>query len=385
VANFALTLEALKLLNALETPISREAFVARFWDGKAERASELDLIWDQLSETGLLKEVGSTGQALHFAQVYAGWRSQRGMLFDGARVKAFDAAIRSVVKPGDRVIDIGAGSGILSLIAADVGASKVYALEATPIIEDARRIAEANGLAEKITFVAGDAALFKADAPVDLILGEWAGMYLLEEWRHFNAFARSRDANLKPGGKVLPRYARVYLAPIDDSRLYVERGPGFWERPIWGFDFSLVHREQLDRTRRIIVQGAKHTLLAREEVVSIDCATADARAFFFEHEFEVAFPDHATCHGFLGYFELDLAPGYVLDTSPLSLDTHWHQSYFPMEQIALRKGDRLHVRVRSTPDSATQTAVLTITAEVFQGRNSVHRQARRYTLEDTRG
>jgi 2-polyprenyl-3-methyl-5-hydroxy-6-metoxy-1,4-benzoquinol methylase len=385
VASCSLTLDALKLLKAIETPISREAFVARFSDGKAERASELGLVWDQLRETGLLKEVNSTGQPADFAQVFAGWRSQRGMLFDGARVKAFDAAIRSVVKPGDRVIDVGAGSGILSFIAAGAGASKVYALEATPIIEDARRIAEANGLANKIDFVPGDGALFKADAPADLVLGEWAGMYLLEEWQHFNAFARSRDANLKPGGKVLPRYARLYLAPIDDSRLYVERGPGFWERPVWGFDFSLVHREQLDRTRRIIVQGAKQTLLARAEVLSIDCATADAKAFFFEHEFEVAFPNHATCHGFLGYFELDLAPGCVLDTSPLSLDTHWHQSYFPMEQIGLQKGDRLHVRVTSTPDSATQTAVLTIAAEVFQGKVSVQRQERRYTLEDTRG
>lgn len=385
MARYGLTAEAMKLLKSIETPMSREAFVERFSEGKAERAAELTMVWDQLGKAGLLKEASLTEQDPDFAQIFAGWRSQRGMLFDSARVRAFDAAIREAVKPGDRVIDVGSGSGILSLIAADAGASKVYALEATPMIEDARRIAEANGFGDVIEFIAGDAANFRADTPVDLVLGEWAGMYLLEEWRHFNAFARARDANLKPGGKVLPRYARLYLAPIDDSRLYVERGPGFWERPVWGFDFSLVHREGLDRVRRIIVQGAKQTLLAREKILTVDCATADAGAFFFEHEFDVFFPNHATCHGFLGYFELDLAPGHVLDTSPLSLDTCWHQSYFPMEQISLQGGDRLHVRVVSAPDGDTLSPVLTITAELLRDGMSTHRQERRYTLDDTRG
>jgi hypothetical protein len=167
--------------------------------------------------------------------------------------------------------------------------------------------------------------------------------------------------------------------------VFVERGPGFWERPVWGFDFRLVHERQLDRTRRIIVQAAKHTLLGPVEILRIDCATADSQAFFFEHEFAHSFTHAATCHGFLGYFELELAPGIVLDSSPFSLDNHWHQSYFPMEQIHISGGDTLAVRVRSTADELTGSPVLTIGAELKRAGRTLTVQERLYTLEDTQG
>jgi hypothetical protein len=217
------------------------------------------------------------------------------------------------------------------------------------------------------------------------VLGEWAGMYLFEEWRHFDAFARVRDKNLKPGGAVIPAKARVYLSPLDDSRLYVERGPGFWQRPVWGFDFRLVHENQLDRTRRIIVQAAKHTLLKPVDILTVDCSKADSRAFFFEYEFDHSFSHAATCHGFLGYFGLELAPGIELDTSPFSPDTSWHQSYFPMDEFRILSGDALVVRVRSTPDEFTASPVLSIRAELKRAGSTVTVRERVYTLDDTQG
>lgn len=380
-----LSAHAREVLRQLESPSSRAEFIAHFCSSRPQLVDKLGELWDQLDAMSYLEPASQTEQPQALAQVFSGWRSQRGMLFDAARVKAFNAAIQSTVRSGDRVIDVGSGSGILSFLAARAGASRVHALEATSIINDARRIAENNGLAGIVNFVAGDAAKFKAAEPVDVVLGEWLGMFVFEEWRHFNAFARVRDANLRPGGAVLPRRVRVFLSPIDDSRLYIERGPGFWERPVWGLDFGLVHKEQLDKTRRIIVQGAKQSLLAQQCLLSVDCATADAKAFYFEHEFEVSLPGRATCHGFLGYFELDLAPGCVLDTSPFSIDTHWHQSYFPMDQFVLDKGDTLWVNVSSTPDPLVETPVLTIGVKVFRKATLVHQQTRCYTLEDTMG
>lgn len=382
---FQLSAEAEALLADLKVPVEREAFLRKH-AGKAEaeapRAAE---VWDGLAAAGLLREMQATEQPHEFAAAFGGWRAHRGMLFDTDRVTAFQKAIEAAVRPGDRVIDVGAGSGILSLMAARAGAAHVDALEATAIVDQARAVADANGYGDRIAFVPGDAAAFKAEAPADLVVGEWAGMFLFEEWRHYDAFARVRDANLKPGGKVMPLKARVFLSPIDDSLLYMHRGPGYWQRPVWGFDFSLVHEKQWDRTRRIIVQAARQSILNPVEIVSIDCAKSDSRAFFFAHESEHTFAYAATCHGFLGYFDLELAPGVILDSSPFTLDNSWHQSYFPMEQFAIERGDTLVTRVTSTPDPAIGSPVITIRAELRRAGKTVVTQERVYTLEDTQG
>ncbi len=382
---YQLSAEVIEVFSGLCTPIEREAFLRKYAGkkvGSLQRAAE---VWDCLEKNGLLQEMTATEQPSAHAGAFSGWRSHRGMLADSSRVLAFEKAIKATVRPGDLVIDVGAGSGILSLLAARAGAGQVHALEATPIVDDARSVAEANGLADRVSFVLGDAAQFVSPAPADLVMGEWAGMYLFEEWRHFDAFARVRDRNLKPGGAVMPKKARLYLSPLDDSRLYVERGPGFWERPVWGFDFRLVHDRQLDRTRRIIVQAAKHTVLEPVKIQTIDCSTANSGAFFFEHEFDHTFSHAATCHGFLGYFDLELAPGIVLDSSPFSIDNSWHQSYFPMEQIHILSGDTLVVKVKATPDEFIFSPVLAIRAEIKRAGRTVIVRERLYTLEDTQG
>ena len=68
------------------------------------------------------------------------------MICDRVRTEAFRRAIESVVRPGDVVLDVGAGSGILSLFAARAGAARVYAVERTTVATVAQMLAAANGL-----------------------------------------------------------------------------------------------------------------------------------------------------------------------------------------------------------------------------------------------
>ena len=104
-------------------------------------------------------------------------------LKDEARTLAFREAIRAVVRSGDVVVDVGAGSGILSFFAAEAGASKVYAVEIDPVSAAAlRRSVELNpAVADRISVVEGDAAMVDLPRHADVVVAEIIETGLLDE------------------------------------------------------------------------------------------------------------------------------------------------------------------------------------------------------------
>ena len=88
--------------------------------------------------------------------MYAEFEVHRTMIRDRVRTEAFRRAIDSVVRRGDIVLDVGAGSGILSVFAAQAGAARVYAVERTTIAVLAQELAAANGVAETVRVIQGD-------------------------------------------------------------------------------------------------------------------------------------------------------------------------------------------------------------------------------------
>ena len=301
---------------------------------------------DALTAAGLLERQETTLPPADYRDIFAGWSSQRGMLIDQARSQAFQQAIAAVVRPGDRVADIGAGSGILSMMAARQGAGRVHALEITGMADWADRLAAHNGL-DAVTVIRGDAGAFAPDRPLDLVMGEFVGMYLIEEWRHYAAFVQVRDRALRPGGAVLPSAARMFLSALDDRGLYLNRGYGFWEAPVHGFDFSPVRAAEITAPRRHIVSADAKSLVCTRQIAEFDYLTGNERDCFFNAEAEFPYPAAGMFHGFIGHFEMDMAPGLVLGTGPSSKETHWHQSYFPVPAIHVPAGQRVAARIRS--------------------------------------
>jgi type I protein arginine methyltransferase len=141
------------------------------------------------------------------------------MLKDKIRTNAYRDAIEG--NPEDFkdkiVLDIGAGTGILSIFAAKAGAKHVYAVENAEIAFFAREIIKQNGLEDKITVLKGKMEEIVLPVEhVDIIISEWMGYFLLYE-SMLDSVLWARDKYLVKGGKMLPDRAQIYIAAIEDE------------------------------------------------------------------------------------------------------------------------------------------------------------------------
>ncbi len=128
------------------------------------------------------------------------------MLDQQARVGGFEQAINRVVKPGAKVLELGAGTGVLSFFAARAGASRVYSVERLPHVADAaRRFIDANGVGELVQIIEGDAATYLPPEPVDVVICEMLHAGMLRE-KQLTIIASFKQRYLERFGGPLPRF-----------------------------------------------------------------------------------------------------------------------------------------------------------------------------------
>ncbi|KAG6379463.1 S-adenosyl-L-methionine-dependent methyltransferase [Boletus reticuloceps] len=137
------------------------------------------------------------------------------------------------------VLDVGCGTGVLSLFAAKSGAKHVYAVDASGIAEKAEKIVRENGLQDVVTVIRGkveEIRLPDGVDHVDIIISEWMGYALLYE-SMLDSVLLARDRFLRPNGGVMaPSQCRMMLALCEGNEIVKDRVE-FWD-DIYGFDLS---------------------------------------------------------------------------------------------------------------------------------------------------
>ncbi len=131
---------------------------------------------------------------------------------DRRRTLAFDRALAETIRPGDRVADIGAGTGILSLIALRHGAARVWAVEEGPVAEMGRRLARENGVEDRMIVVRGPSQEVRLPERVDVVVSEMLGNAVFDE-DILELMADARERFLRPGGRMVPRSLCLLAAP----------------------------------------------------------------------------------------------------------------------------------------------------------------------------
>ena len=172
--------------------------------------------------------------------LFSRFAEQERMLADRPRMAFYHAAITHTVKPGDRVIDLGTGTGILAAFASRRGAGRVFAVDHSEILKHARRLAAHNKL-ENVEFISSHSRDFTTAEPVDVILHEQMGDFLFDEAMVANVIDL-RDRLLKPGGLIVPAIFDFYCEPVmvrADRRV-----PFIWELNVHGYDYACLDRSR---------------------------------------------------------------------------------------------------------------------------------------------
>ncbi|XP_035268033.1 protein arginine N-methyltransferase 6 [Anguilla rostrata] len=257
------------------------------------------------------------------------------MIADNVRTNTYRMGIlrNSNAIQGKVVLDVGAGTGVLSIFCVQAGAKKVYAVEASSIADQATEIVKLNNMEDRIDVIKGTLETIDLPEPVDVIVSEWMGYALLHE-SMLNSVLFARDKWLKPGGLILPSKADLYIAPIND--LVVEDRLHFWStvKDQYGVDMSCMS----DFARKCIMNNdITVNLVTVEDVLSHPSkfAELDLHTVTEEQLKRVQGNFGCECFGsssvnaFCVWFTVSF-PGeekpLVLSTSPFNPETHWKQA-----------------------------------------------------------
>lgn len=257
------------------------------------------------------------------------------MIYDRVRTTAYRNAILKVVRPGNVVLDLGTGTGLLAFLAVRAGASKVFAIEKTNIIEVAKANARKMKMDDRIEFITADSRSVDLAESVDVIVSEVIGHLIVEE-NMLDSIIDSRDRFLKPNGKLIPSSAEVYFVPVEAMQVYGDEIE-VWSDPVEDMDLSGSRDFAASNIYMADFKEANYLAKPRR-LLKLDLTSVDSIEMSLKGSYEVA--RNGVLHGLAGWFVAKLFDSIEISTSPTSAQTHWKQCFLPLETpVNVRKGD----------------------------------------------
>jgi protein arginine N-methyltransferase 1 len=257
------------------------------------------------------------------------------MLDDPIRMGAYRAAMARAIRPGDTVIDIGTGPGVTALIACQLGAGHVYAIDPNPCILVGERLARANGFEERITFIRGLSTDFTPERPVDVLVSDLRGRLPLHG-QHIPSIIDARSRLLKPDGIQIPSRDRLFVGLARDDFNYRRlRRP--WIENEFGLDLSSVWPLVFNRTL-ISIPGATSSVGEGACWAEIDYRSVSSPDASGTVTLEA--PEGERVNGLELWFEAEVLDGIRYATSPRDPNQVYGRTLLPLrDEIILGKDE----------------------------------------------
>jgi SAM-dependent methyltransferase len=264
---------------------------------------------------------------------------------DDARNLAYRRAIESTVSPGDVVLDLGCGSGVLGMMALRAGAKRVFAVDSSHMVELARRNYQRNGFSRQVEFFNEHSMRVKLPELVDVVVADQmssfgVGAGLLE------CFQDVKRRLMAPGGRFIPKQLDLLVSLIEDSQLREESE--FWTRKPLDLDLQAM-RDVAVHSPIVRRYPAERLLATEEKLISFVLGQTPEPTFAAGCELTVK--RAGKLHGIGGWFVAHLAESVAITNSPLAdhpIDRE--QTFYPLDQeYEVQPGDRVQVDFRVTP------------------------------------
>ncbi|KAF8972856.1 hypothetical protein BGZ46_010008 [Entomortierella lignicola] len=299
----------------------------------------------------------------YYFNSYAHSEIHQQMLNDRVRTEGYRDFIyenKDVFK-GKTVLDVGCGTGILSMFAARAGATKVLSVDNSDIIEKARKNIVENGLEDVITLFRGKIEEISLPCKVDIIISEWMGYFLLYE-AMLDSVLVARDRFLAPGGILAPSQTRILFTATNDES-FLNDSINYWN-DVYGFKMSCMKEGVLSEA--VVDFVSPETIVTNTVTIKdLPHQTITVAGLDFISDFELEMQRDDSICAFVGYFDTwftrdgkdvpldvgitkeELAKHHLngFTTGPVytrSEETHWKQTMFVLAKpIELKKGDKV--------------------------------------------
>lgn len=261
------------------------------------------------------------------------------MIADRIRVAAYTQALRQAVQSSSVVLDLGTGTGFFAMLACQLGARRVIAVEPDDAIQVAQAHAVANGYANRIEFIQDFSTNIHIPEPADVIVSDLRGVLPLME-QHLPTIADARKRLLAPGGVLIPQLDTLWAAPINDAQRYQMVVAGY-ESNEYGFNLDAARQHVTNCWCKAHFTPeqllAEASCWAKLDYTVIEDASIDGRLTW-----SVTRP--GVGHGLAVWFDSILASGVNLSNAPSQPELIYGNAFFPWSKpVAVEVGDRIDV------------------------------------------
>jgi len=339
----------LAILDAFSHPVQYSAAVKSLSARVSGAQAWIELVSNirALHNAGVL--VDESGAAPHATVGWASPQVHIAMLNDRARTEAFIAAINATIRPDDVVVDIGTGTGVLSLAAARAGARHVYAIEATEMGRTARDLFVANGYGDRITLLEGWSNQISLPEEASVLVAEIIGNDPLDEGV-MESFADARKRFLTPDARIIPARARTYGFALEVAHEQYEKFAFQPDQTLnwrewYGLDFAGLLDSAVNKS--MVIKAIPHETRSwpqlSDAILLADLDLGGDQHPLVNEAVEFTIRKDGLMTGFLTYFELDVGAGQQLATAPdkAGEKNSWAvKIYLNGSPTKVKKGDR---------------------------------------------